>query len=109
MTKKGIINHKMKEAGNTEARKEQIKLNKIIRSIFFDSEVRMEYKVYSDGVLVANIDVAVVDKRIAYRIMGKSHAINDPDDIEQRVRLERLGWLVHDIWWDISPELWEND
>jgi len=105
--KKGIINHKMKEAGNIESRPEQIRLNKIICKTFFDCEVRMEYPVLSDGILVAKLDVAVVTRRIGYRIMGKSHTPNDPDDLAQRERLERLGWQIHDVWWDINPELWE--
>ena len=108
MTKKGIIKHKMKESGNTEARPEQIKLNKIIAKTFFDCEVRMEYPVYSDGILVAKIDVAVVTRRIAYRIMGKSHIPGDPDDLTQKERLEKLGWQVNDIWWDLNPELWHD-
>lgn len=105
--KKGIINHKMKESGNTEARPEQIKLNKIVRNIFFDCEVRMEYPVLSDGLLVAKLDVAVVTKRIGYRIMGESHTPDDPYDKAQKERLEKMGWMVWDIWYDLNSGLWK--
>lgn len=97
----------MEKAGNKEARPEQIRLNKLLIKSFWMDEVRMEYPVYSGGVPIAVIDIANVDKRLAYRIMGESHSSDDFGDNLQRERLEKLGWKVIDIWKDINEWLWE--
>lgn len=93
---KNYAAHKMREKGETEYRHEQFVLQDFMRKESPGIRLEMEYGVYStDGALVAKIDLADLDHKVAYRLDGGSH--NHPNkDKRQKEALERRGWKVID-------------
>jgi hypothetical protein len=71
----------------------------------------MEYRVFStDGALLAIIDFADLDNKIAYRFQSvNSYHDSYSEDLKatnQRTRLKARGWIVEDINEDTHEWFW---
>ena len=86
----------MRAAANSEYRPEQFRLQEMFRKNHPQVHTAMEYRVMStDGALIAKIDFADLDHKIAYRLDGGSHTNKVKDD-NQKEALEVRGWTVVD-------------
>lgn len=102
----------MRKAGKTENRPEQFKLkDHLVIQGLSPSKIELEYKVFStDGAIIAKIDVADLEHKIAYRLRG-AFSYHDgrrqtlTDDL-QKEKLELRGWTVVDITEDSREWSW---
>ena len=75
----------------------------LLREYGFDEPV-LQHRVYDDeGELVAEMDIAYVDKWVNFEIDGSVHLqpdIKAKDDARDHY-LRQLGWTVRRVWWEI--------
>lgn len=68
-------------------------------------EPTLQHRIYAeDGRLVAEMDLAYVDRRLDFEIDGSVHLdpiVKAKDDARDAEVRERYGWTVRRIWWEI--------
>ncbi len=119
MTSKFVYKN-MNEEG-TSYRPEQLLLAKLLRDSQYVRgiyEVKTEYPVTlenHDGKRTgAILDIVMLPYKtgeippVAIRMMGEIHEKPKKkiSDADQRIYLEKIGWIVYDIYKDIVPEYW---
>jgi len=116
MGNSSFITRNMDEQGNSEYRREQVRVARILRDQLGNSKIRQEYQVYNlkiDGEKTADafLDVAIPKNKIAIRLMGGIHLSSGTrkmKDWYQKEALVQAGWKVFDLFEDDFPNLWKK-
>ena len=103
-------------SGQKDYRPEQMKTTKVLRTEFPDLDVRQEYrvsylKIDGHGVAPAVLDIAIMNPKIAIRMMGEIHQGSKRvrmKDQYQMYALEEAGWKVIDMIKDEFPAVWSK-
>jgi len=116
MGNSSFITRNMDEQGNSEYRREQVRVARILRDQLGVSKIRQEYHVYNlkiDGVRASDafLDVAIPKKKIAIRLMGGIHLSSGKRKLKdwyQKEALVQAGWKVFDLFEDDFPNIWKK-
>ena len=103
-------------SGQKDYRPEQMKTTKGLRTEFPDLDIRQEYrvsylKIDGHGVAPAVLDIAILNPKLAIRMMGEIHQgakrVRMKDQYHMYA-LEEAGWKVIDLIKDEFPAVWSK-
>ena len=88
----------MRQLRNNQFRPEQIEIYKQIRTTRANSDIIMEHPILDeDKRVVAVGDIVDLTRKEVFRLNGAVHSDKEEYDIDQKEKLEEMGWKVTDI------------